>query len=54
MARKKKEEVKEIVIDYPGKNNKIIIETKTPDFGTGWTGINNRIQYELREDKRNE
>ena len=27
---------------------------KAPDFGTGWTGINNRIQYELREGKRNE
>lgn len=45
MARKKKEE--QIEIKEPVKDPK-------RDFGTGWTGINNRIQFELREVKRNE
>lgn len=46
MARTKKvkEEVKEE-----------IIEKKEPDYGTGWTGKNNRIQAELRgEVEKNE
>ena len=45
MARKKKEE--QIEIKEPVKDPKRY-------FGTGWTGINNRIQFELREGKRNE
>lgn len=45
MARKKKEE--QIEIKEPVKDPK-------RDFGTGWTGINNRIQFELREGNRNE
>lgn len=48
MARTKKvkEEVKEM--------SEVKEAVKASDFGTGWTGINNRIQYELREGKRNE
>lgn len=45
MARKKKEE--QIEIKEPAK-------APEKDFGTGWTGKNNKIQYELREGKRNE
>lgn len=45
MARKKKEEQTEI--KEPAK-------APVKDFGTGWTGKNNKIQYELREGKRNE
>ena len=45
MARKKKEEQIEI--------KELVKDTKR-DFGTGWTGINNRIQFEMREGKRNE
>lgn len=45
-AKKVKEEVKEMP--------EVKEAVKAPDFGTGWTGINNRIQYELREGKRNE
>lgn len=45
MARKKKEEQIEI---------KETAKTPVNDFGTGWTGKNNKIQYELREGKRNE
>ena len=48
MPRTKK--VKEEVKEMPEVKEAV----KDPDFGTGWTGINNRIQYELREDKRNE
>ena len=48
MPRKKKtEEVKEEII-IKEEPEKII------DFGTGWTGINNRIQYKLYEVKKNE
>lgn len=50
MPRKKKvEEVKtepiEEVVDQL---------SKAVNYGTGWTGKNNKIQYELREGKRNE
>ena len=45
MARKKKEEQIEI---------KETVKVPVKDFGTGWTGKNNKIQYELREEKRNE
>lgn len=45
MARKKKEE--QIEIKEP-------VKAPEKDFGTGWTGKNNKIQYELREGKRNE
>lgn len=48
MARKKKTE--EVIENIEIKKDVV----KAPDFGTGWTGINNRIQYELREGKRNE
>lgn len=41
MARKKKEEVKEV-----------IIEKKAPEYGSGWTGKNNKIAAENREAKR--
>ena len=44
MARKKKEQIE---IKEP-------VKAPVKDFGTGWTGKNNKIQYELREDKRNE
>lgn len=47
MARTKKvkEEVKEVIIE----------EKKGPEYGTGWTGKNNRIQAELRgEVEKNE
>lgn len=43
MPRKKKEEVKEEVKQ----------EVKPVDYGTGWSGKNNRIQAEIRE-KKNE
>ena len=48
MARKKKEEVKEV-----------IIEKKEPDYGTGWNRVNNMLQEgfsieEIREVKKNE
>lgn len=45
MVRKKKEEQTEI---------KEPVKAPVNDFGTGWTGKNNKIQYELREGKRNE
>lgn len=45
-AKKVKEEVKEIP--------EVKEAVKDPDFGTGWTGKNNKIQYYLREVKRNE
>ena len=45
MPRKKKEEQIEI---------KEAVKAPEKDFGTGWTGKNNRIQYELREEKGNE
>ena len=45
MARKKKEEIVEKEVKQEA--------VKTPYFGTGWTGKNNRIQYELREGKKN-
>lgn len=48
MARTKK--VKEEVKEMPEVKETV----KAPDFGTGWTGKNNKIQYELREGKRNE
>ena len=41
MPRKKKEEVKEEVKQ----------EVKPVDYGTGWTGKNNRIQAGIREEK---
>lgn len=47
MPKKKKEEVKEL----PEVKQE---EVKAPDFGTGWTGKNNKIQYYLREVKKNE
>ena len=43
MARKKKEE-QEVKTEA----------VKAPEFGTGWAGKNNRIQYMLREGKGNE
>lgn len=43
-AKKVKEEVKE----------EIRTEEKPVDFGTGWTGKNNKIQYYLWEVKKNE
>ena len=45
-TQKVKEEVgKEVIIE----------EKKVPDYGTGWTGKNNRIQAELRgEVEKNE
>ena len=46
MARKKKEEI----IKEEVKQEAV----KAPEFGTGWTGKNNRIQYMLREEKENE
>ena len=46
MARKKKEEI----INEEVKQEAV----KAPEFGTGWTGKNNRIQYMLREEKGNE
>ena len=46
MARKKKEEI----IKEEVKQE----DVKAPEFGTGWTGKNNRIQYMLREGKGNE
>lgn len=45
MARKKKEVIEEQEVKTEA--------VKAPDFGTGWTGKNNRIQYELREGKKN-
>ncbi len=48
MPRTKK--VKEEVKDMPEVKEVV----KAPEFGTGWTGKNNKIQYELREGKRNE
>ena len=45
MARKKKEEIVEKEVKQEA--------VKAPEFGTGWTGKNNRIQYELREEKKN-
>lgn len=48
MPRKKKtEEVKEEII-IKEEPEKVI------DFGTGWSCINNRIQHELYEVKKNE
>ena len=49
MARKKKEEQIEIkeLVKAPEKD-------PVRYFGTGWTGKNNKIQFELREGKRNE
>ena len=48
MPRKKKtEEVKEEIIIKEDTE-------KVNDFGTGWSGINNRIQHELYEVKKNE
>lgn len=47
MARKKN---KEEIIEEEVKQEAV----KAPEFGTGWTGKNNRIQYELREGKGNE
>lgn len=41
MPRKKKEEVKEEVKQ----------EVKPVDYGTGWSGKNNRIQAGIREEK---
>ena len=46
MARKKKEEIVEKEVKQE--------TVKAPEFGTGWTGKNNKIQYELREAKGNE
>ena len=45
MARKKKEEIVEKEVKKEA--------VKAPSFGTGWSGKNNRIQYELREGKKN-
>lgn len=45
MARKKKEEIVEKEVKQEA--------VKAPDFGTGWTGKNNKIQYYLREEKKN-
>ena len=36
------------------KEEEVKQEVKAPDYGTGWTGKNNRIQAELREEKKNE
>lgn len=47
MARKKKEIVEEV----ESKLNEV---EKPVDFGTGWTGKNNKIQYEMYEVKKNE
>lgn len=49
MARKKKEE--QIEIKEPVKAP---VKDPVRDFGTGWTGKSNKIQFELREGKRNE
>lgn len=49
MARKKKEE--QIEIKEPVKAP---VKDPIRDFGTGWTGKNNKIQFKLREGKRNE
>ena len=47
MPRKKKiEEVKEEEI--------IVKEPEKVDYGTGWTGKNNKIQAGIREEKKNE
>ena len=46
MPRKKKEVIEEQEVKTEA--------VKAPDFGTGWTGKNNRIQYESREAKENE
>ena len=48
MARKKKVE---IVEEVESKLNEV---EKPVDFGTGWTGKNNKIQYEMYEVKKNE
>ena len=48
MARKKKEEIIEEV------ETKSVEVEKPMDFGTGWTGKNNKIQYEMYEVKKNE
>ena len=43
MPRKKKtEEVKEVIIEK---------KEKPVDYGTGWTGRNNRIQAGVKEDR---
>ena len=46
MSRKKKEVIEEQEVKTEA--------VKAPEFGTGWSGKNNRIQFELREAKENE
>ena len=60
MPRKKKtEEVQVTCFDIEAeKKGKVEVwkapEVKEPSFGTGWSGKNNKIQYYLREVKKNE
>lgn len=54
MPRKKKTEVQVTCFDIEAEKKGRIEVWKPDNFGTGWTGINNRIQHELYEVKKNE
>ena len=54
MPRKKKTEEVQVTCFDAEADNKARLKETPIDFGTGWTGKNNKIQHELYEVKKNE